>query len=136
MQAAVAFADDIILNKSDLVSVDDLDELETRIRSMNAMARIHRAHDARVPIETVLDVGGFDLHRALEQKPTFLEPEYPFRMGGPLRVRAHAERRAGSEHVGPIAPSGLDAGGLERACRSSDAAAFSGEDRARDGAVR
>jgi len=49
---------------------------------MNAMARIHRATRAEVPIEAVLDVGGFDLDRAMEVKPTFLEPEYPFEWYG------------------------------------------------------
>jgi G3E family GTPase len=49
---------------------------------MNALARIRRAAYADVPVDTVLDVGGFDLDRALEVKPTFLEPEYPFEWGG------------------------------------------------------
>jgi G3E family GTPase len=78
----VAFADAIVLNKADLVSRADLDNLEARLRAMNAMARIHRAENARVPLDAVLDIGGFDLDRALAQRPTFLEPEYPFEWAG------------------------------------------------------
>jgi G3E family GTPase len=78
----IAFADVIVLNKSDLVTPAELDALENRIRTMNAMARIHRATRAEVPIDAVLDVGGFDLDRAMEVKPTFLEPEYPFEWYG------------------------------------------------------
>ena len=78
----VAFADVILLNKCDLVDEPSLQALEGRLRRMNAMARIHRAVGGVVPLETVLDVGGFDLARALEIKPTFLEPEYPFEWGG------------------------------------------------------
>jgi G3E family GTPase len=74
----IAFGDVIVLNKCDLVTEQELARLEERIRSMNAMAKIRRARNADVPVHLVLDVGGFDLNRALEQKPTFLEPEYPF----------------------------------------------------------
>jgi G3E family GTPase len=82
----VAFADVIVLNKADLVSKADLDNLEVRIRAMNALARIHRAEHAAVPVQAALDVGGFDLNRALEQKPTFLDPEYPFEWTGLYRL--------------------------------------------------
>jgi G3E family GTPase len=78
----IAFGDVIILNKTDLVSEAELAALERRITGMNGMARIHRATRACVPMNVVLDVGGFDLERAMEKKPTFLEPEYPFEWGG------------------------------------------------------
>jgi G3E family GTPase len=87
----VAFADVIVLNKADLVSPEDLDALEQRIRGMNALARIVRADPAeraRVPMQAVLGIGGFDLARALEYKPTFLEPEYPFEWGGAFELEA------------------------------------------------
>ncbi len=74
----IAFADVLVLNKTDLVSAEELALLERRIRSMNSMAKILRANHADVPIADVLNVGGFDLDRAMIQKPTFLEPEYPF----------------------------------------------------------
>jgi G3E family GTPase len=77
----IAFADILVLNKTDLVRDEELDALEARIRSMNAMAKILRARHADVPIADVMNIGGFDLDRALETKPTFLEPEYPFEWG-------------------------------------------------------
>ena len=78
----IGFADVIVLNKTDLVSEPELAALEQRVRSMNAMARVHRAVNAAVPIDAVLQVGGFDLDRALATKPTFLDPEYPFEWAG------------------------------------------------------
>jgi G3E family GTPase len=84
----LAFADVIILNKCDLVTPAELDALEHRIRGMNAVARIVRATQAQVPLDQVLDIGGFDLDRALEQRPTFLEPEYPFEWGGTFDLAA------------------------------------------------
>ena len=85
----VAFADVIVLNKADLVSSEDLDALAHRVRGMNALARIVRADPAEraaVPMEAVLGIGGFDLARALEYKPTFLEPEYPFEWAGAFEL--------------------------------------------------
>lgn len=78
----VAFADVILLNKTDLVSESDLNLLEQRIRSMNAIAKIYRTSDAVVEMDKILNVSGFNLDRALSVKPTFLQPEYPFEWGG------------------------------------------------------
>ncbi|MGS0943325.1 CobW family GTP-binding protein [Pseudomonas luteola] len=78
----IAFADVILLNKTDLVEPARLDELETRIRKMNSLARIHRTVNAEVDISTVMNVGGFDLERVLDQRPDFLQKEYPFEWAG------------------------------------------------------
>ena len=86
----IAFADVLVLNKTDLVSPAELDAIEARVRGMNAMARVKRAVRADVPIAEVLDVGGFDLDRAIETKPTFLEPEYPFEWIGAFDLAAGA----------------------------------------------
>ncbi|MFH1498526.1 MAG: GTP-binding protein [Verrucomicrobiota bacterium] len=87
----IAFADVLILNKTDLVSPAELDALETRIRRMNGAAKIHRAQNADVPLAAVLDVGGFQLSRATEIDPKFLQPSYPFEWAGvyPLKAGAH-----------------------------------------------
>jgi G3E family GTPase len=78
----IAFADVILINKTDLVEPAALDALEARIKRMNAAAKIHRTRDAAVDLAHVLDVGGFNLSRALEVDPAFMEPEYPFEWGG------------------------------------------------------
>jgi G3E family GTPase len=84
----VAFADVIVLNKLDLVDDGRAAAVERRIRAMNAMARIVGSRRAAVPMKDVLGVGGFDLARALEYKPTFLEPEYPFEWAGAYELEA------------------------------------------------
>ena len=78
----IAFADVLVLNKTDLVETDDLDALETRLRDMNRMARVVRSEKADVPVDTVLNLSAFDLDQVLERRPTFLEPEYPFEWSG------------------------------------------------------
>jgi G3E family GTPase len=68
----VAFADVILLNKSDLVPPTTLDEIERRIRAVNAMATIHRTTRCDVALDRVLDRGSFDLDRAVKLEPHFL----------------------------------------------------------------
>ncbi len=78
----VAFADVLVLNKTDLVNGETIDRLEARLRDMNRMARVVRSERGNVPVDTVLNLGAFDLDQTLERRPTFLEPEYPFEWTG------------------------------------------------------
>ncbi len=88
----IAFADVILLNKIDLVDPADLEKLEGRIRSMNAAAKIYRTQDAGAEMSSILDVGGFNLDRALEVDPRFMEPEHPFEWAGVYALNAGASR--------------------------------------------
>ena len=78
----IAFADVLVLNKTDLVNGEGLDRLEARLRDMNRMAQVVRSERANVSVDTVLNLDAFDLDQALERRPTFLEPEYPFEWTG------------------------------------------------------
>ena len=69
----IAFADVILLNKCDLATAEELDGLEKRIREVNALATMHRITRAVISIDKVMDVGGFNLDRAMEVNPHFLE---------------------------------------------------------------
>ncbi len=84
----LGFADVILLNKTDLVTPAELDALEARIKRINAVAKIHRTQNCDVPLDHVLDVGGFNLGRATELDPKFLEPEYPFEWAGAYKLPA------------------------------------------------
>jgi G3E family GTPase len=74
-QEQIAFADRILINKTDLVTPAELDELERKIRSMNAIAKIYRTQSARVDLDAILGIGGFDLSHALTIDPDFLGEE-------------------------------------------------------------
>ncbi|AZO20379.1 GTP-binding protein [Mesorhizobium sp. M1E.F.Ca.ET.045.02.1.1] len=69
----IAFADVVVLNKTDLVTPEELEKVEATIRAINPAARIHRTERAGVALREVLDRGAFDLSRALENDPHFLE---------------------------------------------------------------
>ncbi len=72
----VAFADRIILNKTDLVDADELAGVESRLRALNPLAPITRAERANVPLDQVLDLHGFDLERITEVRPDFVNPPH------------------------------------------------------------
>lgn len=74
-QEQIAFADVILINKTDLVTPEQLDELEKRIRAMNAMAKIYRTRNAELEMDALLGVKAFDLKRALEIDPEFLSED-------------------------------------------------------------
>jgi len=71
----IGFADVILLNKTDLVTPEELAKTEARIHKMNPVAKLHRTQNAVVDLDKVLNIGGFDLQRALELEPDFLEVE-------------------------------------------------------------
>ena len=72
----IAFADVVVLNKTDLVTEDELASVEATIRAINPTAKIHRTTRAGVDLGEVLDRGAFDLSRALENDPHFLDGDH------------------------------------------------------------
>ena len=74
-QEQIAFADIIVLNKIDLVTAEEADAVERRIRSINPYAEIRRTTKSAVPIEAVIGRDAFNLERILEREPEFLSGE-------------------------------------------------------------
>src|SRR5436190_222601 len=68
----IAFADVILINKTDLVTAEELREVEARIRAINPYAKLHRTQRAQIPLGEVLDRKAFDLERILDIEPEFL----------------------------------------------------------------
>jgi G3E family GTPase len=71
----IAFADVILVNKTDLVEPGQLREVEMRIRAINPYARVHVTERCQVPLPEVLERNAFDLDRILSIEPEFLETE-------------------------------------------------------------
>jgi len=68
----VAFADRLLLNKTDLVSEEDLTRVEGRLREINKFAPVLRCQNAGVGMENILSIKAFELERVLEMDPEFL----------------------------------------------------------------
>jgi G3E family GTPase len=69
----IAFADVIILNKTDLVTPEELAGVEAAIRAINPYAKLHKTQRCDLPIDQLLDRNAFDLDRILDIEPDFLE---------------------------------------------------------------
>ena len=69
----IAFADVVLVNKTDLVDADALAKVEATVRRLNPHAAIHRAKRSDVDLSLVLDRGAFDLDRVLADDPHFLQ---------------------------------------------------------------
>ena len=79
----IAFADVVVINKIDLVTKEEADRIEEIVRAINPGARVYRAERSGVPLDKVLDQGAFDLERALENDPHFLDHDHPDHVCGP-----------------------------------------------------
>jgi G3E family GTPase len=75
-QEQIAFADVIILNKTDLVSNEALNTLEQRIIQMNPAAKRLHAENCNIHLENILGINTFDLNRKLEIDPHFLDDHH------------------------------------------------------------
>lgn len=76
--AQIAFADQIIINKTDLVDSKEIRSVRKRLQTINTMSGIYEATMADAPIAELLDIGGFSVERAMDIKPEVMESEYHF----------------------------------------------------------
>jgi G3E family GTPase len=61
----IAFADLILLNKTDLVSADEIDQVEAQMRELNKIARIVRTRNSELDLEQVLALESADLEQKI-----------------------------------------------------------------------
>ncbi len=69
----IAFADVILLNKTDLVSAEELTRLIEKIRRRNAIANIYPTQNCTLDLDLVMGMQAFDLKNVLAIAPQFLE---------------------------------------------------------------
>ena len=72
----VAFADVVLLNKTDLVEANGLEGVEARIRKINPYAKIIRTARCAAPLDELVGLNAFSLDRVLEVEPDFLTSDH------------------------------------------------------------
>lgn len=79
----IAFADVVLVNKSDLVSREELVAVGRAVRAINPYAEMHCTRRTEIALDRILDRGAFDLQRTLEHDPGFLDgaPHHPHHDG-------------------------------------------------------
>ena len=71
----LAFADRIMLNKIDLVSEEELGEVEKTIKAINRFAPMYHTENSIIDPNELINIGAFDLERTLDMDPEFLDTE-------------------------------------------------------------
>jgi G3E family GTPase len=94
----IAFADVILLNKTDLVKPAELAEVEARIRAINPYARLHKTERCQIPLQEVLGRNAFDLDRILEIEPEFLDREDEHHHDHGHHHHDHDHHKSGLKH--------------------------------------
>ena len=75
-QEQIAFADIVIINKTDLVTPEELLAVKNRIRSMNPTTIVHETQRCGIALDQVLQRDAFSLDRILEVEPEFLDGDH------------------------------------------------------------
>ncbi|MCU7941603.1 MAG: GTP-binding protein [Candidatus Thiodiazotropha sp. (ex Cardiolucina cf. quadrata)] len=81
-EAQLAFADVVLLNKTDLVSTESLSALSEVIQGRNRLARIYQTQYGVIDLDRILGIRAFDLEAKLDEIPSFLQEELPFEWSG------------------------------------------------------
>ena len=72
----IAFADVVLLNKTDLVDASGLESIEKRIQKINPFAKVIRTARCEAPLEEILGLNAFSLDRVLKVEPDFLDSDH------------------------------------------------------------
>jgi G3E family GTPase len=73
LQQQIAFADRLILNKLDLVPLEqEQNALMAKLSAINPSAEIIKSQFGHVPLNDILNIRGFDLEKVLDREPEFL----------------------------------------------------------------
>ena len=62
----IAYADALVVNKTDLVTPEELTVLTAQLMAINSEARHYRTQEAQAPVEELLTLGGFDLRKVAQ----------------------------------------------------------------------
>ncbi len=74
-QEQVAFADVLLINKTDLVTEEEASNLEKRLKGINSTAVMYRTLHSQIDLKHIFDINSFDLKQKLEIDPHFLDEE-------------------------------------------------------------
>lgn len=71
----IAFADRILLNKIDLASEGEINEVRNRVKAINAFAPVYETENSIIDPSELIGIGAFDLSKTLEMDPEFLDTD-------------------------------------------------------------
>ncbi|CAN0190512.1 unnamed protein product, partial [Ectocarpus fasciculatus] len=93
----LAFADSVIINKTDLVSEEELKTVKEKITSVNAFAKVVQAEKSRVPLKSVLNLRSYNLERTLELLEQEAKEEEARKKAAEEKAAKEAKEKAAKE---------------------------------------
>jgi G3E family GTPase len=75
-QEQIAFGDLILLNKTDLVTAEELDNLERKVRSFNRTAGLYRTKNADLDLNVLLEMKNYSLAERLKETSDLLSGDH------------------------------------------------------------
>ena len=72
LQEQIAFANVVLMNKSELCTKEQLDSIRRRIRQYNPLASLYETSQCVVAFDKIMDIAAFDLQNALQVDPELL----------------------------------------------------------------
>lgn len=94
----IAFADVVLINKTDLVTHEELHQIEDIVRAINPSARIYTGQRSNIELTKILDQGAFNLERAMENDPHFLDHDHEDHVCGPDCDHDHDHHHHDHDH--------------------------------------
>lgn len=74
-QEQIAFADVVLLNKQDLVPIEQMETLAQKVRGLNVIAAIHPTQNCDLALDKILGIQAFNLQQALSIDPELLNED-------------------------------------------------------------
>ena len=71
----IAFANNILLDKIDLVTPEDLVRIKWKMRAVNGVVDIIETQNSLIDLNKILDIKGFNIDSILKMEPDFLKDE-------------------------------------------------------------
>jgi G3E family GTPase len=96
----IAFADVIVLNKTDAASPEQLEAAQAIIQRLNRGAKVVTTSRSLVDLDAILDLGAFSLDRAMDLDPHFLPKHHGHDHGHGHTHHDHEHDHAHSHYEG------------------------------------
>ncbi|WP_455465740.1 CobW family GTP-binding protein [Bartonella sp. B39] len=109
----IAFSDIVLLNKIDLVNAQERAHAESLILAINPQTVLYATERTNIPLDKLLDRGSFDLQRALDHEPHFLDHQHSGHVCSPDCNHDHQHHHASTIHDITVTSVSLKTGALQ-----------------------
>ena len=71
----VAFADVLVINKTDLITAEELVDFKKELKAINSTAKMYETQQSRIDVDKIIDIKAFDLQKTIDMDAEFLKTD-------------------------------------------------------------